>query len=153
MNLLAKNYDIILTIVYIYSLYIKSPGILIIRESPGRTVQSGRAGPGPDVYKIRLGVLGFNFSRPSRFISDGACNDGGCSTACVAVDPSRWLRWPRLPDLNTRWQRFPDRRRWLPDLEGERQRGPCAGKRRGPRGPESAALPRPASKRRPSTCE
>jgi hypothetical protein len=35
----------------------------ITRGSLGRTVQSGRAGPGPGVYKTRPGVLGFNFSR------------------------------------------------------------------------------------------
>jgi hypothetical protein len=50
-------------------------------------VQSGRAGPGPDVYKTRPGVLGFSFSCPSRFISDDVCDDGGCPTACAAVDP------------------------------------------------------------------
>jgi hypothetical protein len=36
-----------------------------------------------------------------------------------------------------------------PDPEGERRQCPCAGKRRRPRGPEAAALPRPASKRHP----
>jgi hypothetical protein len=36
-------------------------------------VQSGRAGPGPDVYKRKSIVLGISFSRPSRFISDGGC--------------------------------------------------------------------------------
>jgi hypothetical protein len=40
-----------------------------------------------------------------------------------------------------------------PRPEGERQWGPCAGKRRRPRSPEVVALPRPASKRSPSTCE
>jgi hypothetical protein len=73
-------------LIYIYSLYIKSPGLPITRGSPGRTVQSGRAGPGPDVYKTRPGVLGFSFSRSTRFISDGACDDGGCPRAWAAVD-------------------------------------------------------------------
>jgi hypothetical protein len=38
-------------LLYIYSLYIKSPGLPITRGSLGRTVQFGRAGPGPNVYK------------------------------------------------------------------------------------------------------
>jgi hypothetical protein len=49
--------------VHIYILYIKSPGLPITRGSPGRTVQSGRAGPHPDVYKTGSGVLGFSFLR------------------------------------------------------------------------------------------
>jgi hypothetical protein len=49
--------------IYIYSLYIRSPGLPITRGSPGRTVQSGRAGPHPDVYKTGPGVLGFSFLR------------------------------------------------------------------------------------------
>jgi hypothetical protein len=49
--------------IYIYSLYIKSPGLPITRENPGRTVQSGRAGLDPDVYKTGPGVLGFSFLR------------------------------------------------------------------------------------------
>jgi hypothetical protein len=48
---------------YIYSLFIKSPELPVTRGSPGRTVQSGRAGPGPDVYKTGPGVLGFSFLR------------------------------------------------------------------------------------------
>jgi hypothetical protein len=47
--------------IYIYSLYIRSPVLLIIRGSPGRTVQSGRVGLHPNVYKIGPGVLGFSF--------------------------------------------------------------------------------------------
>ena len=154
-------------------MYIRSPGLPITKGSPGQTVQSGRAGPHPDVYKIGPGVLGFSFSRPSRFISDG-----GCPIARATVDPGQWL-----PDLDMRWRRFPGRRwrppiqrasggsalvrwrrfpgRWLQlhylDARWRRfldpQRGPCAGKRRRPRVPEEATLPRPASKRRPSTCE
>jgi hypothetical protein len=50
--------------------------------------------------------------------------------ARVTVDPGRWLRWPRLPDLNAWWRRFPHRWRWLPGREGEWRQGPCAGKRR-----------------------
>jgi hypothetical protein len=54
----------------------------ITKGSPGQTVQSGRAGPGPDVYKRKSVVLGFSFYAPSRFISDD-----GCSIARAAVDP------------------------------------------------------------------
>jgi hypothetical protein len=50
-------------------------------------VQSGRAGLGPDVYKRKPRVLVFSFSRPSRFISDRACDDGGCPRARAAVVP------------------------------------------------------------------
>jgi hypothetical protein len=50
--------------IYIYRLYIRSPGLPITKGSPGQTVQSGRAGPHPDVYKTGPGVLGFSFSRP-----------------------------------------------------------------------------------------
>jgi hypothetical protein len=116
------------------------------------------------------------FTPLSRFISDG-----GCPIARAAVDPGQWLRLPWLPDLDMRWRRFPGRR-WRPPIQRasdgsalvrrfpgrwpqlhyldarwrrllDPQRGPCAGKRRRPRSPEEAALPRPASKRRPSTCE
>jgi hypothetical protein len=38
---------------YIY-IYIRSPGLPITKGSPGQTVQYGRAGPGPDVYKRNL---------------------------------------------------------------------------------------------------
>jgi hypothetical protein len=60
------------TYIYIYILYITSPELPITRGSPGQTVQSGRAEPGPSVYKRRPEVLGFSFSCPSRFISDNA---------------------------------------------------------------------------------
>jgi hypothetical protein len=50
--------------VYIYILYIMSSVLPITRESSGQTVQSGRARPGPDVYKRKPGVLWFSFSRP-----------------------------------------------------------------------------------------
>jgi hypothetical protein len=63
------------------------PGFPITRGSPGHTVQSGRAGPGPHVYKRKSEVLGFSFHALSRFISDGACDDGGCLIARAAVDP------------------------------------------------------------------
>jgi hypothetical protein len=92
--------------IYIYILYIRSPGLPITKESPGQTVQSGRARPHPDVYKIGPGVLGFSFSRPSRFISDG-----GCPIARATVDPGQWL-----PDLDMRWWRFPGRR-WRPSIQ------------------------------------
>jgi hypothetical protein len=36
---------------YIYILYIRSPELPITKGSPGQKVQSGRAGPGPDVFK------------------------------------------------------------------------------------------------------
>jgi hypothetical protein len=71
---------------YIDRLYIRSPGLPITRGSPSQTVQSGRAGPGPHVYKRKSGVLGFSFHVPSRFINDGACDDGGCLIARAAVD-------------------------------------------------------------------
>jgi hypothetical protein len=68
---------------HIYILCSTSLGLLITRGSPGQTVQSGRAGPGPNVYKRIPGVLGFNFSRPSRFIND----DDGYPRARAAADP------------------------------------------------------------------
>jgi hypothetical protein len=49
--------------IYIYSLYIRSPELPITRGSPDRTVQSGRAGPHPDVYKTGPEVIGFSFLR------------------------------------------------------------------------------------------
>jgi hypothetical protein len=48
----------------------------LVIGSPGQTVQSGRAGPGPDVYKRKSVVLGISFYAPSRFIS-GGCQAGG----------------------------------------------------------------------------
>jgi hypothetical protein len=53
-----------IVIIYIYRLYIRSPGLPLVIGSPGQTVQSGRAGPGPDVYKRKFVVLGISFSRP-----------------------------------------------------------------------------------------
>jgi hypothetical protein len=50
--------------IYIYRLYIRSPGLTITRGSSGQTVQSGRAGPGPDVYKRKSVLLGISFSCP-----------------------------------------------------------------------------------------
>jgi hypothetical protein len=47
-------------IIYIYSLYIKSPVLLITIERSGRMVQSGQVILGPDIYKTRS-VLGFGF--------------------------------------------------------------------------------------------
>jgi hypothetical protein len=55
---------IIYIYIYIYILYIRSPGLPLVIGSPGQTVQSGRAGPGPDVYKRKFVVLGISFSRP-----------------------------------------------------------------------------------------
>jgi hypothetical protein len=72
----------------IYSLYIKSPELLIMRENSGQTIQSGRVRLDPDVYKTRSRVIGFSFFHaPSRFISDDTCDDGGCPKALAAVDP------------------------------------------------------------------
>jgi hypothetical protein len=48
-------------VIYIYILYIRSPGLPITKGSPGQTVQSGRVGPGPDVYKRKSVVLGISF--------------------------------------------------------------------------------------------
>jgi hypothetical protein len=145
--------------IYIYSLYIRSPGLSITRGSPGRTVQSGRAGPHPDVYKIGPGVLGFSFLRSTRFISDAVCDDDGCPRACAAVDlqPVAATPWPRRAVAEVPRSgvvaAVPRSVAAAPRSRGERQRVPCAGKRRRPRGPEEVALPTPASKRRPSTCE
>jgi hypothetical protein len=50
--------------IYIYILYIRSLVLPITKESPGQTLQSGRAGPGPDVYKKKSVVLAISFSRP-----------------------------------------------------------------------------------------
>jgi hypothetical protein len=52
--------------IYIY-IYINSPVLPITRGSPGRMVQSGRVGPGPDVYKTGPGVLRFSFLRFTLF--------------------------------------------------------------------------------------
>jgi hypothetical protein len=57
--------------IYIY-IYI----LPLVIGSPDQTVQSGRAGPGPDVYKRKSVVLGIRFYAPSQFISDG-CQAGG----------------------------------------------------------------------------
>jgi hypothetical protein len=82
--------------IYIY-IYIKSTGLLITRGSSSRMVQSGRAGPDPDVYKTGPGVIGFSFYAPSWFIRDAACDDGGCPRACATVDlqPVVAAPWPR----------------------------------------------------------
>jgi hypothetical protein len=75
-------------------LYIRSPELPITKGSLSQTVQSGRAGPGPDVYKRKFGVLGFSFSRPIQIqrrrvwrwrLPDSA--RGGGPAAPVAVDP------------------------------------------------------------------
>jgi hypothetical protein len=57
-------------------LYIRSSELPLVIGSPGQTVQSGRVGPGPDVYKRKFVVLGISFYAPSRFIIDG-CQAGG----------------------------------------------------------------------------
>jgi hypothetical protein len=80
--------------------------LLITRGSPGQTVQSGRAGPGPDVYKIGPGVLGFSFFtlHPDSLATPRA-------TTAVAPERARWWtpsQWPQLHDLDARWRRFLD---------------------------------------------
>jgi hypothetical protein len=42
-------------------------------------------------------VLGFSFLRSTRFISDGACDDGGCPRACATTNPQPVAAapWPR----------------------------------------------------------
>jgi hypothetical protein len=57
-------YIIYINYIYIYRLYIRSLGLPITKGSPGQTVQSGRTGLGPDVYKRKSVVLGFSFTRP-----------------------------------------------------------------------------------------
>jgi hypothetical protein len=59
-------------------LYIRSPELPLVIGRPGQT--TGRAGPGPDVYKRKSVVLGISFYAPSRFISGGCqAGDGGGS--------------------------------------------------------------------------
>jgi hypothetical protein len=111
-------------------------------------MQSSRFGPDSDVYKRKPKVLGFSFFMPHP-------DSLATARATTAIDrqrarwwtPGRWLRWPRLPDLNARWRRFPGRWRRLPDPEGERRRGPCAGKRRLP-DPEGERWQGPCAGRR-----
>jgi hypothetical protein len=82
----------------LYILYIRSSGLSITRGSPNQTVQSGRAGPSPDVYKRKSGVLGFSFSRPiqiqrrrvrRRRLSDSARDGGPAAAVAVAPRPRR----------------------------------------------------------------
>jgi hypothetical protein len=143
-------------------IYIRSPELPITRGSPHQTVQSGRAGSGPHVYKRKSGVLGFSFHALSRFISDGACDDDGYPIAHAAVDPRPVAAVAAAPQPRRAVAAVPRSgveaaaprsAAATPDLEGERRQCPCAVKRRRSRGPEAAALPRPASKRRPSMCE
>jgi hypothetical protein len=49
---------------YIYRWYIRSIGLLITKKSLDQTVQSGRDGPGSDVYKRKSVMLEISFSRP-----------------------------------------------------------------------------------------
>ena len=78
----------------------------ITRGSPGRTVQSGRAGPDPDVYKTGSEVLGFGFFilHPDSLATPRA------TTAIAPERARRWIpsRWPQLHDLDARWRRFLD---------------------------------------------
>jgi hypothetical protein len=87
-------------------------------------LQSGRAGPGSDIYKIKSGVLGSVFHAPSRFISDD-----GCPIARVAVDP-RPVAAAAAPRPRRAVAAVPRPPAAAPDLEGERRQCPCAGKRR-----------------------
>ena len=101
-------------------MYIRSPGLPITRGSPGQTVQSGRAGPGPDVYKRKSVVLGSVFHASSRFISDG-----GCPIARAAVDPRPVAAVAAVPrsEVEAVVPRPPPA---APDPEGERRQCPCA---------------------------
>jgi hypothetical protein len=56
--LLTKNHSLEPHMDYIY---ITSPGLPITRGSPGQTVQSGRAGPGPGCYKNTTTPPGIRF--------------------------------------------------------------------------------------------
>jgi hypothetical protein len=148
--------------VYIYRLYIRSPGLPITRGSPGQTVQFGRAGLGPHIYKRKSGVLGFSFPVPSRFISDGACDDGGCPIARAAVDPRpvavvaaapRPRRAVAAVPRSGVEAAIPMSAAAAPRSRGRATTVPLCGQAAAFPGPEAAALPRPASKRRPSMCE
>jgi hypothetical protein len=98
---------------YIYRLYITSPGLPITKGISGQTVPSGRAGPGPVVYKRRPKALGFSFlrntmihewRRPPRRVRRRQLP----KSARRRRTHNRWSRWPWLPDLNARWRRFLD---------------------------------------------
>jgi hypothetical protein len=119
----------------LYILYIMSPGLPITRGSQGKMVPSGQARPGPGVYKRRLRAPGFSFLRPPRFTSDGdllgACDGDGCPTARTAADPRSVVAVAVVPQYEVAVEvpRSVARSRWLADPEGERWRGPSAGKR------------------------
>jgi hypothetical protein len=136
-------------------LYIRSPGLPITRGSPGQTVQSGRAEPGPHVYKRKSGVLGFSFHAPSRFIINGACDDGGCPIARAAVDPRPVAMVAAVPRPRRAVAAVP-----RSGVEATVPRSATAAPRSRGRattvplcGQAAVALPRPASKRHPSMCE
>jgi hypothetical protein len=95
----------------------------------------------------------FSFSRPIQAPTQARATAPVARERARQRSPGRWLQWPWLPDPDARWRRFAGRWRRLPDPEGERRQGPCAGKRRRPWGPEAVALPRRASKRRHGRCE
>jgi hypothetical protein len=64
-----------------------SPGLPKNKVSQGQTVQSRRAGPGPDVYKRKFVVLGISFSRPisihyRRRLPDSARGGGPPASGC-----------------------------------------------------------------------
>jgi hypothetical protein len=102
----------------------------ITKGSPGQTVQSGRAGPGPDVYKRKSVVLGSVFHAPSRFISDG-----GCPIARAAVDPRSVAAVAVAPRPRHAVVAVPRPAAAAPDPEGERRQCPCV----------VAAVPRPVA--------
>jgi hypothetical protein len=120
---------------YIYRLYITSPGLPITRGIPGQTVPSGRAGPGPGVYKRRPKRQGSIFYVPwsmSDGAHSGACDGGSCPRARATTDPWPVAVAPRpkravaavprsgvaaaIPRSVTWWWR-------LLDSEGKRRRG------------------------------
>jgi hypothetical protein len=84
-------------------------------------VQSGRTGPGPDVYKRKSVVLGFSFTRHIRFISDG-----GCPIARAAVDPRPVAAVAAAPRPRHAVAAVPRPAAAGPDPEGERRQCPYA---------------------------
>jgi hypothetical protein len=129
LDILFRFSDHLQRSIYIY-IYIRSPGLPITKGIPGQTVQSGRAGPGLDVYKRKSVVLGISFSRPSQFISDG-----GCPIARAAVDPRPVAAVAVAARPRHVVAVVPRPAAVAPDPEGERRQCPCA----------VAAVPRPVA--------
>ena len=114
-------------------MYIRSPGLPLVIGSPGQTVQSGRVGPGPDVYKRKSVVLGIRFYAPSRFISDGCQAGGGGGSQADGGGPRSRGRAAAAAPLcgGGGFQAGGGG----PDPEGERRQRPCV----------VAAIPRPVA--------